>query len=92
LNELKNHIESLFEPWQNWNNWGRYNPETHGQNPTWHIDHIIPQSDFKYTSFDDEGFKKCWALENLRPLDSKRNIIDGLTRVRHKNKGNTEKY
>ena len=35
---------------------------------TWNIDHIIPQSTLPYTSMDDEIFKKCWALENLRPL------------------------
>jgi hypothetical protein len=33
---------------------------------------------------DDENFKKCWALENLRPYSAKQNIIDGVTRVRHK--------
>ena len=31
----------------------------------------------------DDNFKKCWALENLRPLSSKQNLLDGSTRVRH---------
>jgi len=32
----------------------------------------------------DENFKKCWALQNLRPLDAKSNMLDGSTRIRHK--------
>jgi len=47
-----------------------------------HIDHIRPISSFKYTSADDEDFKKCWALSNLQwlPADvnmSKGNLWDG---------------
>lgn len=65
----------------NWNNWGRYNAETWDDNDpstwTWQIDHIIPQSKLKYTSMDDENFKKCWALDNLRPLSSKENLEKG---------------
>lgn len=26
---------------------------------------------------EDEEFKKCWALSNLRPYSAKQNIIDG---------------
>lgn len=33
----------------------------------------------------DEDFKKCWALSNLRPLCAKQNLIDGVTKIRHKN-------
>jgi len=29
---------------------------------------------------EDENFKKCWALENLRPLSAKQNIIEGNRR------------
>jgi hypothetical protein len=36
----------------------------------WQLDHIIPQSDLPYTSMDDENFKKCWSLDNLRALSS----------------------
>jgi hypothetical protein len=32
----------------------------------YHIDHIIPQSTYKYQTYEDEEFKKCWALRNLR--------------------------
>lgn len=41
---------------------------------TWQIDHIIPQSKLPYFTLEDENFKKCWALENLRPLESFENL------------------
>ena len=58
-----------------WKNYGVY----------WHIDHIIPQSDLPYTSMEDDNFKLCWALDNLRPLEAKQNLLDGAKRTRHKN-------
>lgn len=33
---------------------------------------------------DCEEFKKCWALENLRPLSAKQNNYDGVSKTRHK--------
>lgn len=79
-NDLKIHIENLFENWMNWNNWGRYNAQTWDDNDestwTWNIDHIIPQSKLPYQNMEDINFKKCWALNNLRPYSAKRNIID----------------
>ena len=44
---------------------------------TWQIDHIIPQSKLIYESLDDENFQKCWALENLKPLDTLENLKKG---------------
>ena len=86
--DLKTHVESLFEPWMNWDNRGVYNPKTWDDNNaatwTWNIDHIIPQSDLPYTSMKDDNFKKCWSLDNLRPYLSKQNLIDGVNKVRHK--------
>jgi hypothetical protein len=75
------HIESLFEPWMNWNNWGVYKmSEWIDDDPStwkWHIDHIIPDCSFNYLSMKDEDFKKSWALENLRPLSAKENMSKG---------------
>lgn len=86
--ELKNHLEKQFEPWMTWNNYGRFDPNSWDDNEsstwTWCIDHIIPQSDLPFQSMTDDNFKKCWALGNLRPLSSKQNHIDGVTRIRHK--------
>lgn len=33
-----------------------------------HIDHIRPVSSFDFSTKDCEDFKRCWALENLRPM------------------------
>jgi len=71
---LKRHLEKQFDSHMNWGNHGIY----------WHIDHIIPQSVLPYTSMDDDNFKICWALDNLRPLEAKQNMSDGVTRIRHK--------
>ena len=71
ISELKAHIESQFEPWMNWDNWGR-----HSKNKkTWQIDHIIPRIQFLYDSMDNYNFQKCWALCNLRPLSAEENAI-----------------
>lgn len=85
INELALHLESQFEPWMTWDNHGTHNVWNDSDPSTWkwHIDHIIPQSDLPYTSMEDENFKKCWGLDNLRPLSSRQNMSDGSTRVRH---------
>jgi len=74
----------------NWDNWKKYNSKTWDDNNpatwTWNIDHIIPQSELKYESLDDENFKKCWALENLRSYSAKQNILDGCRKIRHTKK------
>lgn len=65
--QLKEHLEKQFKPEMNWDNHGTY----------WHIDHITPKSWFKYDSAEHPDFKKCWALENLQPLEAKTNILKG---------------
>ena len=81
IEELKRHLERLFESWMTWDNHGNYNKKTWNDNDTstwtWQIDHIIPQYKLLYASMTDENFQKCWALENLRPLSAKINIIKG---------------
>jgi hypothetical protein len=66
LQDLKEHLESKFQEGMTWDNYGE-----------WHIDHIIPQSKLKYTSTEDENFKKCWSLDNLQPLWAKDNLRKG---------------
>ena len=61
--ELVEHLESQFDEQMSWENYGRY----------WEIDHIYPQSRLTFTSLEDENFQKCWALENLRPLEKDAN-------------------
>lgn len=64
VNDLISHLEKLFKPEMNWGNYGTY----------WHIDHVKPKSLFKFSSFDDEDFKSCWALKNLQPLEAIENL------------------
>lgn len=57
--ELKNHIEKLFEKGMSWENWGE-----------WHIDHIKPLS-----SFDENTSPNVVnSLKNLQPLWKKDNL------------------
>lgn len=87
IQELKNHLESQFETWMTWDNWGVYDPKTWDDNDsstwTWQIDHIMPHSKFSYTNMNDDSFKECWSLSNLRPLSAKQNVLDGCTKKRH---------
>jgi len=66
LDELKSHIESHFVRGMSWEN-----------RNDWHIDHIVPISAFNFSSPEDEEFKKCWDLSNLRPLWWKENLTKG---------------
>jgi hypothetical protein len=81
IENLKEHLKNLFEPWMTWDNYGSHNSNTWDDKDqstwTWHIDHIITHSNFKYTSMEDQSFKDCWELSNLRPYSAKQNIIDG---------------
>jgi hypothetical protein len=73
IQELKEHLEKQFDSWMSWDNYGMYDPKR----DTWNIDHIIPHSSFHYETMDCDEFRKCWALENLRPLKSIDNIRKG---------------
>jgi len=68
--ELREHLESQFEDWMTWENYGN------GEG-FWNIDHIIPQSKLPYDSLEHPNFLKCWGLSNLRPLCSIENISKG---------------
>lgn len=74
IDELRAHIELQLDDKMSWANYGIY----------WELDHIIPQSCLPYDSMEDNNFKKCWALSNLRPLEASINRIEGSSRVRHK--------
>ena len=65
--ELRSHLESQFEPWMTWDNWGSYNANTWNDNDSntwvWNIDHIIPQSKFEYCFVHDTEFKKMLGFK-----------------------------
>lgn len=67
IDELKFHLENQFDEHMSWENYGSY----------WHLDHIIPQSKLLYSSMEDENFKICWDINNLRPLDKIKNMSKG---------------
>ena len=62
-NEFKNHLESKFESWMSWDNYGLYNGEL---NYGWDIDHIIPISEAK----TEEDILELNHYTNLQPLCS----------------------
>ena len=63
LDCFKDYIESKFESWMNWENYGKYNGEL---NYGWDIDHIIPIS----LATTEEEVMKLNYYTNLQPLCS----------------------
>jgi hypothetical protein len=66
--DLVKHIEDQFGPRMSWDNHARST-----QGFRWEVDHITPRSQLRYDSFSHPNFKKCWSLDNLRPIDAKEN-------------------
>ncbi len=61
--ELKQHIESLWEPWMSWDNYGLYNGQlNHG----WDLDHKIPIASAK----TEADIIKLNHFSNFQPLCS----------------------
>ena len=63
INCFKTYLESKFEPWMNWDNYGKYNGEL---NYGWDLDHITPISSAK----TEEDVIRLNHYSNLRPLCS----------------------
>lgn len=63
FSELKNYLESKFEPWMNWDNHGKFDGTL---NYGWDIDHIVPISSAK----TEEDAIKLGHYTNLQPLCS----------------------
>lgn len=66
--DLVRHLERQFEKGMTW--------ENHGQ---WHIDHIIPVSEFVRQGITDPSVINC--LSNLRPMWAKDNLSKGAKRT-----------
>lgn len=62
--EFKVYIESLWEPWMNWSNYGNQNGIAKEINYSWEIDHIIPI----FSAKTAEEIYKLNHYTNLRPL------------------------
>lgn len=63
LEDFRMYFESLFTPEMNWNNYGS----------VWEIDHIIPKFKFNFSSVQEEQYRICWSLMNLRPIKVQEN-------------------
>ena len=63
IQQFKTYFESQFTPEMFWDNYGTY----------WEIDHIVTKKLFVFNSYEDEQFKICWSLANLRPLEKSLN-------------------
>jgi len=69
LQELKQHLESQFEPGMTWENYGG-NQGYSGDN-TWEVDHILPLANYQIT--DRGTYRRLAHYTNLRPLWSRDN-------------------
>lgn len=63
ISDFKIYLESKFESWMTWENWGKFNGDF---NVGWDIDHIIPISSVK----TEDAIIKLNHYSNLQPLDS----------------------
>lgn len=63
---LRKYLGNKFKEGMSWDNYGLYG---------WHIDHIIPCSDFDLTKSEEQ--RKCFHFSNLQPLWAKENLIKG---------------
>lgn len=64
--EFKAHLESKFEPWMNWGNYGNPKDGIYELNKTWDIDHKVPLS----TAITEEDVIKLNHYTNLQPMCS----------------------
>lgn len=64
IEELKNYLESKFQPGMSWDNQGQ-----------WHIDHIVPLSRFNLT--DNVEVQKASHYTNLQPMWATDNLRKG---------------
>lgn len=64
IDDLCNHLESMFNDKMGWHNYGDY----------WQIDHVFPKSLLSFKSIHDDNFRLCWSLGNLQPLEKIENI------------------
>lgn len=63
IDDLRVHLERQFTKGMDWSRF---------MSGEIHIDHIIPQSLFDMR--DEDQWRKCWCLSNLRPLWGKENL------------------
>lgn len=72
VQELADHLERQFTKGMTWDRF---------MSGEIHIDHIIPKTSFRFDSYEDQEFKQCWALSNLRPMWAIDNVRKGDSRL-----------
>lgn len=72
INQLKSHLESLFQPGMTWDNWSRTG---------WHIDHKEPLGSFDLA--DPEQLKVACNYLNLQPIWYKDHIIKTVSDIKY---------
>lgn len=70
VQDLRRHLERQFVGGMSWDNYGR-----------WHVDHIVPVASFSFSDHDDDEFRRCWAMSNLRPLWASENSSKNAKRI-----------
>lgn len=70
IEKFKQHIESLWEPWMNWDNYGNPKYGILESNKSWYFDHIIP----KKNGTTEEELIKLNHYTNFQPLCGYYNI------------------
>jgi len=64
--EFKTYLETKFESWMNWNNYGNWDGQPKEMNVAWDIDHIIPIS----LGITEDEIMRLNYYSNLQPLCS----------------------
>jgi hypothetical protein len=83
VDDLRRHLESLFQPGMSWQNYGT----------RWHIDHVIPRSWFNLgaeNSLNETELKLCWSLRNLQPMWMNNNLEKKDRYISHVRSGQSE--
>lgn len=68
IEEFRVYLESKFEPWMTWGNYGKYNKNK----DTWQIDHIRPLDGFNLS--DEKELIDACSYINMQPLKAIDNI------------------
>jgi len=79
IDEFKRHLESQWESWMNWDNYGNPKDGIFEPNKTWDIDHITPTSSAK----TEEDLLKLNHYTNLQPLCSHYNRFIKRDNINH---------
>ena len=70
IDYLRGYLESQFEDWMTWDNYGMYRI---GGDRKWVVDHIIPCASFDLSIPEEQ--RKCFHYTNLQPMCSRENTL-----------------